>query len=195
MRYHLLFCCLFILPLFTYSQTEKDLLTADSIVYYGVDFSFAKYMSPKYDENLKEIKDIYFPAINYVILDEPKKFNFEKYLHKNKIIRIIDIVNKRNAAIDESKLRIEVDTFKVSIENIENALKQYDCGKMTGIGLVIFIQKLSKSEDKAEMNFIFFNIETKTILLNKYFSKHPGGFGFRNYWVNTIYKALKDFEY
>lgn len=54
------------------------------------------------------------------------------------------------------------------------------------------LENFNKIEERGTMWVVFFDIESKQILLTKNMSGKPQGFGFRNYWVRTVYDVMRE---
>jgi hypothetical protein len=68
-----------------------------------------------------------------------------------------------------------------------------DCSTESDIetGVIYIVESLNKIDKEATVLVTFFNIKTKEIILLKRVTGTPKGYGFRNYWINAIYKVLK----
>ncbi|MBK7572667.1 MAG: hypothetical protein IPI10_13965 [Bacteroidetes bacterium] len=77
---------------------------------------------------------------------------------------------------------------------VEKIAKGYNFNDKKGYGIVFLVENLDKTSLNASMYITILDLETKNILLTKRMTAKPGGFGFRNYWANTIYEILKQIE-
>ena len=59
-----------------------------------------------------------------------------------------------------------------------------------GLGLVYVVEALNKTEEKAVVHVVFFDVASKEILWTKEYTEKPRGFGFRNYWAGAFYKTM-----
>ena len=194
MKYLSMLFCFIMFSAVVLPQDKETKFDVKSAIYLGIDFSIAKYVDEPGKGDINEIIEKQIPAINALMLSEPKKFNFEKYLSISVGEKSLDMITKKNAEIDKKTFASSTPTPLLKNEEIKKEISQYDCGKYKGTGLVVVIQELNKIETKAKMHFVFFDIESKKILFNKYFITDPSGFGFRNYWANSIHRALKEFQ-
>jgi len=64
---------------------------------------------------------------------------------------------------------------------------------MTGTGIVFIMELFDKTEKKGYgyMHVVFFDIQSKNVLLSTRMSGKASGFGKRNFWINTVYGTLK----
>lgn len=153
-------------------------------------------MGPEGFKDPLVIKEVYFKSINDVIVTEIKKFNLSKFFRKSSVTVNLDVVKKNNEKIIVDELVTTDIKYNKFIDQsmAEELIKNYDCGSDIGLGLVFVMENFNKSETTASMLVTFFDIKTKKILLMERMVGKAGGFGFRNYWVNTVYKVLKQID-
>ena len=175
------------------AQSSYDVLNKDiPITFFGIDFSNAKgiMLNASSDEVVKR----YMPAINQLLINESNKFSISKAFNKSTVNYDFTDVTKQNALIDINNFQFYDDRKINPIENDAIALmiQKYSLTGKTGTGLVFIAQKLDKSNRIATYNLVFFTLPEGKIILNQSVTGKPMGFGFRNYWANTIYYILKN---
>lgn len=162
----------------------------DKLVWYGVDFTSSKFVLVQ--ENPKEIVDKYLPAINYVILSEPAKYDIPKFF-RAEVSYNIDPVIKLNSAIDPSSL-VTVREQTIEKEKLSEIISRYDTGNDSGTGLVFIAVNMNKAAGMASYYVCFFDIASKKIQEASLESAPVGGIGFRNFWVSSVYRIMNNWS-
>jgi hypothetical protein len=170
---------------FLSSLSARDI---DKMVWFGIDFTASKFVLVP--ENPQEIVTKYLPAINYVILSEPAKYDIRKFFNASELSYNIDPVLELNAKIDPSAL-VTSREQTLDKEKLDEIISKYDTGKEGGTGLVFIAVNLNKASGIASYYVCLFDIASKRIQDVKYLSAPVGGIGFRNYWVSSVYKIMK----
>ncbi len=184
----LIFCTLFTLQLS--AQNAKKIFESDDLVWYGLDFSKARMVGGDFGAEAWNIKDRFFKEWNYVILDQPEKFNLQKFFRKTSVYKDLAPVEARNKTVDEKTL-MSYNEADLSAEDIASMIRQYKGGeKKDGIGLVFIIENFNKPAKRATMWITFFDISGKKVLLTKKMTGEPSGFGFRNFWAGAIFRVM-----
>jgi hypothetical protein len=173
-----------------YTQAAKNFFESDELVWYGLDFSQAKMVGGDFGAQPWEIKDRFFREWNYVVLDQPEKFNLPKFFRKTSVYKDLAPVEARNKGVDEKNLMSYNET-QLNNDDIAKAVKQYKGGdKKEGTGLVFIVENFNKPAKRATVWVTFFDIATKKVLLAKKMSAEPMGYGMRNYWIGAIYRIM-----
>lgn len=179
-----------------FTQKKSDILSeATPLVYLGVDFSKAKVIND-IAATAYDIKNRHFPGINQVVIAEPKKFDWPKYLERGNITNDIAAVTAINEKIDEKSINSSstADETHLKEADIQGMVNKYDLSGKKGVGLVIIMEALSKSSESASMYITFIDLSTKKVLHTERMVEKAGGFGFRNYYASTIYKAMQSIK-
>jgi len=188
-KYLILFTAL-IISINTYSQEKSLLFESSELVWCGLDFSMAKCIGSIGFTNPKAIKEEYFSKWNDLMLAEPSKFNFKKAYQKTTQITDLSVVNRRNELPDHNTLVIN-EPYKFEDGTIEKIISDYDLNEVSeGLGLVYIYEALDKTNVKAVINVVFFDIATKKIIQATKYTSPPAGFGIRNYWAKPIYASI-----
>jgi hypothetical protein len=195
MKKNLFVICLLFALSYTSAQTKEEIFNAPSITWYGLDFSLIKLLGSSEFKNLQEIKENYFHSMNDVLISEKKKYDLEKFLHKKSVIYNLEVVKKNNDSIDYHNLTTDNRQYSefISKQMVQELIGKYNCGSDKGIGLVFVMENFDKlfNNNRASMIVVFFDIGTKKVLLSERMTEKGGGFGFRNFWVSSVYKVLK----
>ncbi|MBZ5858864.1 hypothetical protein [Flavihumibacter profundi] len=165
------------------------------ILYLGIDFTQVKVINDA-SATPSDIKNRYFAGINLVVISEVKKYDWQKALDKSNYSIDLGIVTARNEKIDETKISSNntADETRLKPGDIENLLQQYDFSGKKGIGLVLFMESLSKSSENGTMWVTFVNMDTQKMILTEKMTGKAMGFGFRNYYAYTVYKVIQDIK-
>lgn len=178
------------------AQTLKEFFNSSEVplTYLGVDFTHAKVLN-EIAANGMDIRDRQFPAINQVIVNEPKKYDFQKAFSKSTVNNEISFVNAKNAKIDAEKMmESSPDAVQLKKTDIDAIVKGYDFGGKKGIGLMFIMESMNKTSAEAAMYVALIDMSAKKVLLTERMTAKAAGFGFRNYWAKTIYEVLNDIK-
>jgi hypothetical protein len=184
--------------------TKADIFdTSKPITWLGIDFSQTKIIGTANQWGDKgaitnaELRDTYTVAWNELFINEQKKYDVAKAVHRATVKYDIDIALKANQASLAQKdfFTNSPSDFKTLTEaSIAALVKNYDFKNDDGIGLIFFVEGMSKGTDSMGVWVTFVDIKTKTVLLTDYQTEKPGGFGFRNYWAKPFYTILKNMD-
>jgi hypothetical protein len=161
------------------------------LTYLGVDFTQAKVIGESAVP--ADMRDRLFPAINAVIINEPKKYDLGRAFHRE-VKTDITPTDKRNQKVDVDNIKSTDATDLNHLEPAEVAgvVKNLDLNGKKGIGLLFVMEAMSKPDKEASMYVVLTDMESKKVLLAERVNAKAQGFGFRNYWAYTVYKALED---
>lgn len=178
------------------AQSEKDVIAASELTWFGIDFSKAQFVgsfsqfAEAGEKGGDQIKHTFFPAWNNVVANEREKYDLKKAYNKSAINYELDIVTKRNAAVDADKLvTLNSDEGRLNKEEIAKIVNQYKTDKK-GIGLVYIVDTYSKAEEKGVIWVTFFDMASRKVLIAEKFTGKPGGFGLRNYWMKPVFEVM-----
>lgn len=177
------------------AQTLKEFFSNEStpLTYLGVDFSLARVQGESATAN--DMRDK-FEAINNVIVNEAKKYDIADAFNRSSVKNDLTAINKKNAAVNTESIKTEnsADMSRLKPEDIARAVKSYDLSGHKGIGLVFIMEGMSKPEKEGYVYATLIDMSTKKVLHTERMREKAQGFGFRNYWAYTIYKALEGID-
>jgi hypothetical protein len=184
------------------AQTVQDLFNSGNtkITYLGIDFSHVKLIGnfteflEAGDKNVMEIRDIYFPRWNMVVMNEREKFDIAGMLRKSDVYYDIEMINFVNSQTNLENLQ-GYNTVKFSEEDISSFISTYNIEGKEGIGVLFIAESLNKSSEEAVFHFVALNMANKEILFHRRLKGIPNGFGLRNYWVNSLYRIINDVKF
>ena len=191
----ILFSCLSAQTLSAQSKSNVFDGTTE-ITWLGLDFSMARFIGIANAEGIgnEEFKNKYIPAWNELFINEPKKYNVAKAMYrKDEDVRYaVEVTEKANSALKRKFITENIDDFSTLKEkDIIDAVSKYDFQGKRGIGMLFFVEGMSKGKGKAGMWVTFVDMKSKSVLFTKYESGPCGGFGFRNFWARPFYSVLK----
>ncbi|MEJ7587132.1 MAG: hypothetical protein WKI04_06190 [Ferruginibacter sp.] len=178
------------------AQNLKDVFNSSEtpVFYLGVDFTQARLIDAS--EDAADIRDRSFPAINQVVVNEPKKYDLAAAFHKSAIDHDLAIVAKRNAGINfiDIKSTNTADYDRLSEDDIKKIVRNYNFGGKKGVGLLFIMDGMSKSRKGAGVWVTFIDMGARKVLLTERMQGKPMGFGFRNYWAGALKDVIEDIE-
>jgi hypothetical protein len=176
------------------SVKESDISNPETpILYVGIDFTEARLIGDlAADENA--IKNQHIPDINQLVINEAKKYDLEKALHRSKISSDIGITYNQNKKLDASKLKsTNSDDFtRFKPETVQKIVSDYDFGDKKGLGLMFVVEALNKTKAEAALWVTWIDMGSKKVLRTERKEEKAGGFGWRNYWARPIENVLDD---
>ena len=187
------------------AQTVEDIFgnTDYNVTWFGIDYSRAKIVGSLgvFGGNTplspSDVRDKYYPSWNYLILDEPEKFNVAKMIRRQSVTNDISIVKQLNASAPIDSLVLPITPYYTPQE-IQTFISSYPIENKAGIGLVFITESMNKLKGEAFYHVVFFNMTTKEILLQERMRGIAGGVGIRNYWSGSYLKVInyiKDDKY
>jgi len=184
------------------AQSKADVFNPNvPITWLGLDYSQTKIIGPAYqfehsgEITSGEVRDKYIPGWNELFIVEQKKYDIAKAVNRGSVKYDIDVTQKSNNALNKDFFSNDPGDFKkLTEQDISNVVKNYNFQNGTGIGLIFFVEGISKGVESEGIWVTFVDMGSKTVLFTKYMAEKPGGFGFRNYWAKPIYSIVKNME-
>lgn len=167
-----------------YAQDAKSIFSAEKIVFYGLDFTKAKFALP--DAKPDDIKNNLFKQWNDNVFSDNGRFNKESAFKKLTVYGEPSVVEKRNATANASSLAEKYEKPLTKGE-IQSAISEYSGGtRKEGLGVVFLIESFSKKDKKGIADVVFFDIATRKVLFYKQMTGEPRGGGLNNFWMGSI---------
>ena len=182
------------------AQTKADIFTGSSeITWLGIDFTQTKFIgtATQFKEageiSSSEFRDKYIPSWNQLFINEQKKYDVAKAVKRAEVKYAMDVTEKANNSIKGNFFSDDANDYKkLDEQKIANLVKNYDFQGKTGIGLLFFIDGMSKPKDEASGWVTFVDMKSKKVLSTEYKTGKAGGFGFKNYWAKAFLNILKE---
>jgi hypothetical protein len=186
-----------------FAQTKEDLLAGTTdITWLGMDFSQMKFIGDasqfkdKGEITNADMKDKYIPGWNQLFINEAKKYDVAKVVHRTEVKYAIDVADHANSNIKKDFFSNDPSEMNsLDAAKVEGLVKKYDFMGKKGIGLIFFIEGMSKAKEQASAWVAYVNMDNKSVILSSHVTGKPSGFGFKSFWANAFYKILKDADY
>jgi hypothetical protein len=185
------------------AQTIKDVFTSSktSILYMGIDFTQARLIGEASVKGI-DMRDKYFPGINDLVTNEPKKFDLPKAFNKTTINNDLGIVAKRNKKVNAEDIisANSSDYSRLKAEDINKLVREIDFEQKKGIGLLFIVEGMKKGEKKGDDSYSLIWVTivdmgaNKVLMTERMEGNTSGGISFRNYWANTIYDVIEHID-
>jgi len=189
-----LFAILMVSSLPLKAQTLKDFFNSSEVplVFLGVDFTHAKVLND-ITANAMDIRDRQYAGINQVIVNEPKKYDFQKAFNKTNVTNDITQAVEKSAKVNAEKIvESGADEIHLKPADVTAIIKSYNFSGKKGIGVMFIMETMNKASAQASMYVALVELPSGKVLLTERFTEKAAGFGFRNYWAKTIWAALED---
>jgi len=181
------------------AQTIKDVFSSSEtpILYLGIDYTQARLINGT-DGTGTQVRDL-FPAINNVVINEPKKYDLQGAFHKSSINSSLGIVAKRNKETNaENIISTESSDYsRLKEEDINSLVKGIDFEKKKGIGLLFIVESMKKGEKGGTSSIWVTFVDmgaNKVLMTERMDGETGGGFGFRNFWASTIFNVIETID-
>jgi hypothetical protein len=195
-------CTSILLLLCTYAaiaQKNTDVIATDKpITWLGLDFTMARFIgeATQFKEageiTTSDMKDKYFPGWNNLFINEEKKYNVAKYVNRESVSHAPEVTEAANNKVTKAFFSDSPDDYsRLSEADITGAVKKYNFKGRKGVGLLFFVEGMSKGKAKASAWVTFVDMGTKAVLETRRVTGDAGGIGFRNYWAKAFLDILK----
>ncbi|MCW3070636.1 MAG: hypothetical protein JWO44_526 [Bacteroidetes bacterium] len=182
------------------AQTAKDAFNATEVVWYGLDFTKAKFVG-QFDQGFgampatgTDMRNKWIPQWNALIAKEPQNFKIKDAFRKDNVYYDLAPLNELNSKIDVDNC-MSFNPGKIERADIDAMVKKYGTGdKKEGIGLTFIVENFNKNMEMADVYVTFFDIATKKVLFTEKMSGKTIGVGMRNYWAGAIKNILKQID-
>jgi len=182
-----------------FAQTRADIFGNAPITWLGLDFTHLKFIgeATQFKDagaiTASDLKTKYFPGWNNLFITEQKKYDVASAVHRDNVSYAIDVTQKANDNAGQDFFTAKQDDYQLLTEDmISSLVAQYNFNGKTGIGLMFFVEGMSKDKVEASMWVTFVDMGAGKVLLTKRMTGTAGGFGLRNYWAKSIYNVLGD---
>ncbi len=185
------------------AQTKEDITggTAE-ITWLGIDFSQLKVIGTMSEfggageVTNESLRDKFMPAWNNLFIDEQKKYDVAKQVHRTEVKYAMDVTQKANASLKGDFFSMSPDDYgKMDEAKLESLVKGYNYQGKTGIGLIFFADGMSKGKKEASAWVAYVDMKGKKVLMSKHLTGKVGGFGTKAYWAKGFWNILQDSDY
>jgi len=109
---------------FVKAQSKSEALTTDTLAWFGLDFSKARFIDEQAFKSGKSIKEIHFAEWNRTILAEPEKFELSKFFKANYIKTELGEIYRRHALVDPNNIILDLHEMDYSFneDRVKNVI-------------------------------------------------------------------------
>lgn len=185
-----------------FAQEKADVFNDNTpVTWLGLDFSQLKFIGDAAqwqdagEITNSQMRDKYFPAWNSLFVNEKDRYKVADAIRRTEVAYAIDVTEKANNSLKGNFFESDANKYQLLDEQKVAALvKKYDFKGKAGVGMMFFVEGMSKGREQASMWVTFVDMKSKTVLLTKRVEGKSGGFGFRNYWAKTFVNVLKEIK-
>ena len=194
---------MFVAGITVFAQDKSDIFkSSTSVTWLGLDFSQVKFIGTATqwkdagDVTNTDMKNKYFPSWNDLFVTEKTKYNVADAVHRMEVQYATDVTDRMNEKITDGDFFTDDNmSYQLLTEDkISSLVKKYNFDRKKGIGLVFFVEGMSKNREQASMWATFVDMGSKKVLLTHRITGKAGGFGFRNYWAKAFFNGLKQLK-
>lgn len=181
--------------------TKADIFGSEEIIWLGLDFSQVHFIGEAAqwqdvgDINNDELRDKYFVAWNDLFINEQSKYDVAGAVGRSEVSYATEVTEKSNNKLTRDFFSSNGNDYQLLDEQkVQKLVSKYNFQGKSGVGMMFFVEGMSKGKAEASMWVAFVDMKAKKVLLTKRLEEKSGGFGFRNYWAKPFYLALKDMK-
>ncbi len=171
---------------------------AGDVIWLGIDYSKAKFIGTDDFRDPEEIFPGYLHKWNGLFVDEQLPA-LEKAV-KGRVTLATSAVDAMNMLGSEKQILRQdfgpsvLEQSSFTQEELEAQVHAYFIPEEQGTALVILMDRLVKSQAKACMTAVYFDVHSREVV-SQVRGCHPArGFGFRNYWFGPVKAMLPDIK-
>lgn len=174
---------------------ENPVFNSKNMVFYGLDFTKARFTGGNGLTSPASMQDKYMPALNELMIDERGRYNVAKSYKKKNVEYFFDLADTFNSKGDIYDQYVNEDIDELTDEQVQEVVMQYKADeKHSGLGLVYVVDEVNHIRNLISIQITFFDIESGEIYLKKRARGGMGGFSIRNYYAGGIRQIIKDSE-
>lgn len=176
-----------------FAQTINSVLKpSDKVVYYGIDMSASKLIGDRSSPEAVFVSTV-MPGMNYTVISQPEKFDFQKYFNISSLTEAIASTDKVNSSVDIDNFYSNEASYNPQWDEKQLAkhiakLSKVDKGNK---GFVFIVESMNKLTEKSAVWIVVFDNKTSEILYSKRYLNDVGGFGQKNYYLKPITLLFK----
>ena len=176
-----------------FAQTINSVLKpSDKVVYYGIDMSASKLIGDRSSPEAVFVSTV-MPGMNYTVISQPEKFDFQKYFNISSLTEAIASTDKVNSTVDIDNFYSNEASYNPQWDEKQLAkhiakLSKVDKGNK---GFVFIVESMNKIAEKRAVWIVVFDNKTSEILYSKRYLNDVGGFGQKNCDLKPITLLFK----
>ena len=166
------------------SAQESKVYETSEIHFYGYDYQHFKLIDPKNIGKEEDVKQALPQSIGYAGTYHSAKY-YHRILDWNVIINYQPTLNHIKNINPANILAHSV--APLNGDSIDSWINKYELPDKTGIGYIVFIDYIYKKTNTTSMWFVFFDLETRRVLLKQnHTSNKADGNDLRSYFGEGI---------
>tara|TARA_B110000285_G_scaffold15998_1_gene15771 strand:- start:1526 stop:2332 length:807 start_codon:yes stop_codon:yes gene_type:complete len=172
-----------------YGNQFSEVYDANTIVYYGLDFSNFGLTNPAkvgQEEMITKYFTAWMSEVNSFLSVSKLKSSLRKKVETN-----LQPVQGRYKLIREEWISFGQHNFDT--EKIKEIVKEYQLKKTAGVGFVLIVENFDKELDVVRVNYTFFDIATREVLYSMKIRGSARGAGMTNHWSRGILSSYYTF--
>lgn len=176
-------------------QSPQNISTQETLVWCGLDYSKVKMIGTQDFRNPSNIFPGMLAAWNYLFVKEmlPKLNSMAEAVKVD--IKAVSVRNENANAkqiVREDGTSDEmVKPTHISENDIADCVRSYELKNTNGLGLVFIMDRLVKAQETTCIYVVFFDTNSRQVLLSERICAKTNGAGFRNRWFGSI-KSVVD---
>lgn len=171
---------------------ETDVFESKDMVFYGLDFSQARFTGGSGLSSPASMQDKYMPALNELMIDERKRYDVAKSYIKKNVEYYFYMADGFNADFEVYENYVNGAVENLTDEEIQIVINKYNDEKHSGLGLLYVVDEVSHGRNLITIQIVFFDINTQEVLLVKRARGGMKGFSIRNYYAGGIRQIIKE---
>ncbi len=171
---------------------RERVFEADSIIYYGVDFSKVRLSNPEKAMQDEELTKFFGAWISWLDDEIPPKKYIARWLKKKeRLVYERGIIQERFSLVPNDWVIIE--DYSFPIDTVKRTLKTYDLKRKDGVGFVVNAENLNKRGEYVSAYYTFFDIKTREVLWSTKAKGNASSYGMTEHWARGILDGMKEF--
>lgn len=171
---------------------EANVFESNDMVFYGLDFSQARFTGGSGLTSPASMQDKYMPALNELMIDERRRYDVAKSYSKKNVEYSFSVADDFNADFDVYESYVNGVVENLTDEEVRSVINKYEDEKHSGLGLIYVVDEVSHGRNLITIQIVFFDIDTQEVLLVKRARGAMKGFSIRNYYAGGIRQIIKE---
>jgi hypothetical protein len=167
-----------------WTQVKSELFQSEKIIFYGLDFTYAKFVVHKKIPDSTELVHRYFSEWNYMYLDERDGFDMRRPL-KKKLVLYDTVTYSINAQINPDDVMVNEAT-NLELKQIRKYIKNYSDFSKEGYGMVYMVESLNAKDKYLSAWLTFFDLKTGELLFSEPIRVKAKGRNFTLLWASAF---------
>jgi len=167
-----------------WTQTKSELFQSEKIRFYGLDFTFAKFVVHKKVPDSSILVHRYYKEWNDMYLDDRKGFDMRRPLKKKKV-SYDTATYSINAQINPEDI-IVYEGSNLELKQIRKYIKNYSDFSKNGFGMVYIVESMNSKDKYLSAWLTFFDLKTGDLLFAEPIRVKAKGRNFTLLWASAF---------